>query len=419
MKFRNHLLALACIFGFAAAGYLYVRTWVVQRPFGIILFVSDGMVARQLTAARLYEGGADHQLAVESFPNVALLRNSALDFAVPDDASAATALATGQRVNHRTLSVDSEGRPLPTITELARAKGRAIGIVTTGSLTSPTAAAFYAHVPDCRDPAALALTLLGPERPELILGGGANDFLGPTRGGKRKDGRDLLAELEASGCQVVRNKADLKSLEAYHEKGVVGVFAHGSLPFANQIESGSQPPSLEDMVSQAIVFLESNRKGYILIVDASLPGVAAERNEGERTLMETIALDHAIDVASRYAGKHSLILAVGRHSTGGMSLNGFPLRQDRGAALLGMNAGGYPSLTWATGPNGPTLPGAPAVPLTAAQTANARNEPAAFQTSAGLNTAEDMVAAGKGVGSEKLHGFVDSTAIFDLLKEAL
>src|SRR5436190_16164507 len=142
MKLRNQLLALCCLLVFAAFGFLYVRTWVAPKTFGIILFVSDGMVARHITAARLYEGGAAHRLNLEAFPHLALLRNSARDFAVPDAAAAATALATGEQVNHRNLAVDANGRAIPSILELARDKGRAVGLVTTGSLTAPTPAAF-------------------------------------------------------------------------------------------------------------------------------------------------------------------------------------------------------------------------------------------------------------------------------------
>src|SRR5580658_9249245 len=105
MKLRNYLLALFCLLVFAAFGFLYVRTWVVPKTFGIILFVSDGMLAQHLTAARLYEGGADYRLTLESFPNLALVRNPARDFAVPDTAAAATALATGIRAGHRQLAV--------------------------------------------------------------------------------------------------------------------------------------------------------------------------------------------------------------------------------------------------------------------------------------------------------------------------
>jgi len=42
---------------------------------------------------------------------------------------------------------------------------------------------------------------------DVFLGGGAGDFLPVTKNGRRKDGRDLLTELRAKGCEVVRSKA--------------------------------------------------------------------------------------------------------------------------------------------------------------------------------------------------------------------
>ena len=122
--------------------------------------------------------------------------------------------------------------------------------------------------------------------------------------------------------------------------------------------------------------------------------------------------------AEKYAGNKSLVIAAGRHSTAGMSLNGYPLRQDRGVALLGNNAAGYPYITWATGPNGPsaTAPGE-APPGTPAP--RTKSEPAAYQAPSGVNNAEDVIAVGTGQGSERLHGFLESTEIFELLKANL
>ena len=409
MKLRNQLLALACLLVFAAAGWLYVRTWVVQKPFGIILLVSDGLVTRHITAARLYEGGADHRLALEAFPHLALLRNPARDFAVPDAAAAATALATGVRVSHRTLGQDAQGQRLQTILDLARAEGRATGLVTTDRLTGPGAAAFYAHSADARERAPIAIQILGPDKLDVILGGGASDFLPEAKGGQRKDGRDLLAELQNQGWDLVRSKAELVNAPAYRTGGLAGFFAPGPLAYSDQIESGSQQPSLGDMVRRAIQFLEVHSAGYVLIVDASLATSAAETDQGERVLTETLALDRALKTATDYAGAKSLILAVGKHATGGFALSGYPLVTDHGVGLLGVNAAGQPALTWASGPNGP----APA-PLPAAKA-----EPAAFLAPSALNTAEDVLAIGRGAGAEKLAGFLDNTAIFQILRDAL
>jgi alkaline phosphatase len=405
MKLRNQLLALVCLLVFVALGVLYFQVWVVQKRFGIIVFVSDGMVTRHLTAARLYEGGAEHRLALDDFPHTALVANSARDFAVPDAAAASTALATGVKVNHHNLSIDGRGQPLRTLLEIAKAQGRSVGLVTNGQLTDPAAAAFYAHLADGRDEAASATQFTEQAALDVALGGGSAEFLPETKNGRRKDGRDLLAELQRNGREMVWTKADLENASVYREGGIVGVFSGGPLAFSDAIESGSQQPSLADMVRRAIQFLEVNRKGYLLIVEAGLVTRAAERNEGERTINETLALDHAVATAVKYAGEKSLILAVGKHGIGGLTLNGYPLRQDHGVALLGTTASGYPSLTWATGPNGPPGTG--------------NNQPVAFTTASALNTAEDVIAAGQGPGAEKLHGFMENTAIFELLRDAL
>lgn len=410
MKLRNRLLALACLMGFAIFGWLYVRTWVVQKPFGIILFVSDSMVARHLTAARLYEGGADHRLEIESLPHWALLRNDAADFAVPDSAAAASAIATGQKANHRAIGVDPDGRKLPTILELARASGRATGLVTNGRLAGPSAAAFYAHHPDSREAAPLAKSLTSIAELDVALGGGGADFLPPAAEGQRADGRDLMAELRRTGRQVVGTRAELENAAPDSHHPLLGVFSPGVLAFSHEAASAPTQPSLADMVRRAIQFLQTNRNGYVLVVDAALATTACERNLGEALIAETVALDHAIATARRYAGEKSLIVAVGKHATGGMTLNGYPLRQDHGVALLGTNASGQPAITWTTGPNGPQPPDTAARSIA---------EPAAFRTTSGLNTAEDVLAGGIGDGAEKLRGYLDNTAIFEILRGAL
>jgi hypothetical protein len=82
--------------------------------------------------------GATTRLAVESLPAVALLSNYSQDFAVPDEAAAATTLATGVKVNNRSLGRGPNDKRLRSLIDLARKKGRAIGVVTNGRLTDPS-----------------------------------------------------------------------------------------------------------------------------------------------------------------------------------------------------------------------------------------------------------------------------------------
>jgi len=463
MKLRNQLLALGCLLVFIAFGFLFFRNWVVQKPFGIILFVADGLSTNTLTAARIYEQGADHRLTVEAFPHLALISNYANDFAVPDSAAAATAIATGIKGNNGSISMDPriKGKELQSILALAHEAGRATGIVTTGNLADATPAAFYAHTADVHDVQSIARQFVEDSRVDIALGGGLADFTPESKGGQRKDGRDLWLELRGKGYFEVRTKAELESTPTFLTGPLVGIFADGNLPFSSEVQSGSQQPSLQDMVGRAIEFLQTNRRGYLLVVDAALISSAARKNNAERVLNETRDFDHAVETALRYAGGKALIVAVGKHDIGGLTLNGYPLRDDHGVALLGTNASGVPSITWSTGPNGvqgaerisavpspAPAPGSAQIGGTATTSVadvsasgsssasgtlaatsapqrppeplrNARSEPAAFAAPEAIATARDMIAVGVGPGAERVNGFMDNTDIFKILQKEL
>jgi len=109
--------------------------------------------------------------------------------------------------------------------------------------------------------------------------------------------------------------------------------------------------------------------------------------------------------ALAYAGDNGLILVVGRVVPGGLRLNGFPLRNDKGLALLGTNAQGLPALTWSSGSGGTSeVPG---------------SEPSALPESSVVPVAEDVLAVGIGPGAEALTGFRSASDVFSLLSSRL
>jgi len=420
VKWRNQLLALFCLLAFAGLGVLYFKHWVVQKPFGIILFIGEGLAPGRLAATRLYVGGADARLTFDSMNHLALLINYSKDFSVPDQAAAATALATGVRVNNRAISVDGGGKLLTSIVELARERGRATGLVTNAKLTDPTSAAFYAHPADPNDVESVAREFVEGGKIDIAMGGGVASFLPETKGGARQDGRDLLLDLRRNGFDIVRTRAELEAIPAWRRPKLFGAFSSAELAFANQLEERSEQPSLADMVRRAIELLQYNADGYLLVVDAGLMRKAAQDNNGERTVGETAELDRAVAVARRYAGQRSTIIVCGDVAIGGMSLNGFPFRKDSGIALLGLNSAGEPWITWATGPNGARSYGAAKVPGTTNEQPDTEPvEPAAFYAKSALSTVDDVVAFGSGPGTEALTGSVENTIIFKIVRDEL
>ena len=75
MKWRNQLLALLCLAVFAGLGVLYFQYWVVQKPFGIILIIGEGLAPERIALTRVYLGGSDTHLALDAMPHVALVTN--------------------------------------------------------------------------------------------------------------------------------------------------------------------------------------------------------------------------------------------------------------------------------------------------------------------------------------------------------
>ncbi len=424
MKWRNQLLALFCLLAFAGLGVLYFQHWVIRKPFGIILFIGEGLAPGRLASTRTYAGGAGGRLSLDSMTHLALLTNYSKDFAAPDQAAAATALATGVRVTNRTVAINGDGKPITSIVELARENRRATGLVTDAKMTDATNAAFYGHPVDPNDVDTIAAEFVDGGKIDIAMGGGAAQFLPSSKGGERQDGRDLLLELRRNGFDIVRTRAELEAIPAWRRPKLFGAFSNVEFAFANQVEERSQQPSLSDMVRRAIELLQYNAGGYLLVVDAGLMRKAAEENNGERTLSETVELDRAVAVARRYAGQRSTIVVCGDAAIGGLNLNGFPFRKDSGIALLGLNSAGQPWITWATGPNGTRSYGAAKIQGNLNGNESDRPkaeqlEPAAFYAKSALGTVDDVIAFGSGPGTEDLKGTVDNTIVFKILRDEL
>ena len=402
MKWRNQILALICLLAFAALGVLYFQNWVVQKPFGIILFVGEGLTAQRTAATRVYLGGADNPLAMDGLEFSARLRNHSADFAVPDSAAAASALATGIRVKNGTIAIAESGAPLQTILEIAHQEGRATGIVTDGALTNPTVAAFYAHANTAKPPQQFATAIIDQSVVDIALGGGAADF--------------DKAKVDQARVRVIRNLPELEQISGWQQPRLLGLFAANDLPFTDEVAARTDQPSLADMVRRAIELLQVNRHGYVLVVNAHLMASAAWQNLGERTLRETAELDRAVQISREYAGRNSAIIVCGDAAIGGMNVNGYPFRYDTGVAILGLNSAGQPWVTWATGPNGGKT-GA------TAESSSVRDlsalEPAAVQAASALNSLEDPIANATGLRMEKLRGTINNTQVFEIIRDAL
>ena len=97
-------------------------------------------------------------------------------------------------------------------------------------------------------------------------------------------------------------------------------------------------------------------------------------------------------------------------------------------ALLPNNVTGDFSLTWATGPTGPqpnqtlssaTTPAEPQGGAIGNTPAPTLHPSSAIYAKSALGTTDDVVSFGIGLGADALHGTLQSTAIFEIIRDNL
>jgi alkaline phosphatase len=142
-------------------------------PKNVVLLIGDGMGFEQVKAGGMYAHGAPGTLPFEAFPHRAEMTTHSADSPVTDSAAAATALATGRKVNNGVVSVahPGGGGELKTLLEHFGDRGRGTGLVTTADVTHATPAAFGAHRPSRNDLSGIFADYLNVTRPNVLFGG--------------------------------------------------------------------------------------------------------------------------------------------------------------------------------------------------------------------------------------------------------
>lgn len=449
-----------------------------QRARNVILFIGDGMSlpAREMArilAKGIQEGKYNDVLEMEKMPNLAIVTTSGYDSLVTDSANSASAYATGQKgvVNAMGVYENATKDPLDdpkveNIVELAkRTRNMATGIVSTANITDATPAAMIAHTRRRAELNFIAKSMLDPvHRPDVILGGGAMNFLPmSTPGSKRKDADNLISDFTKLGYSFSGTKTELdqtpasasKLLGLYNMNNMDVYLDRAVLKDKKTLGQFTDQPSLIDMTAKAINALSKNKNGFFLMVEGACIDKQLHTMDWQRATYDTIEFDKAIGLGRAYAArnKDTLLIVVADHSHGA-SISGTYHELDgktgRAAVRTYANAG-WPTFEDRDGDGFPDNPD-PSVTL-AVQYANhpdvnlnyklkARpTSPAIMQGKAAIanpaltgefnpgnipvdensevHSADDVILNAEGPGSDYFHGVMDNTEVFFGMARAL
>lgn len=444
---------------------------------GVVLVISDGTSNELLTAARVYRHGVEGTLALEGLPRSAFVRTYSLTHVVTDSGAAATAMARGVKATNRTVGLGE--RPAESILDLAQKAGWSTAVVTDDSVTGSTPAPFLIEHPDRDENHLIAGKILAQlgTRVDILLGGGRRWFADLGASAYKKEVEHIAAR---DTEHRLRERDDVAVFAAWPEfqkfvateTAAAAKAAAMPAPAPAVAEStsiststggrGAKPPAVlgifepnyfpfyldapgrvrvKDMTELTLSLLRARGKPFLLVVETALADKAAHLNHAKRALTEVLELDETVRFLRENLGAETLLLVTTDHFTGGFALNGYPLRRVRGELLLGRDPlTESPFLTWATGPGGP-LKGPRALPAPAAgdlalstgtsaaaalaekseadPTASTFRHPAALYQARAVHTGADVWLLAQGPGSERVHGFLDNTDIYRIMRDAI
>ncbi|MBM2622820.1 alkaline phosphatase [Actinoplanes sp. LDG1-06] len=334
------------------------NTWAAKQAIkggqarNVILLIGDGMGDSEITIARNYQVGANGRLAMDKLPLTGAYTTYAVQKADPskpdyvtDSAASGSGWATGHKTYNGAISVTPDGKPKPTILELAKASGYKTGNVTTAELQDATPAVLGSHVinRDCKGPDAMATCAVNDKvnggagsiaeqlvqtKPDLLLGGGKQYFDQTVKAGQYK-GLTVAQQAQANGYQIVTDAAGLAAAKG--DKPILGAFAKNNMDLewvgptptrtgtapakcaVNTARTASQP-HLVDMATKALDVLDKqtrhSKKGFFLQIE----GASIDKQDHAANpcgqIGETVGFDAAIKKVLDYQKRNPDTLVV-------------------------------------------------------------------------------------------------------------
>ncbi len=438
----------------------------------VLFFLGDGMGITTLTAMRIYEAGEAGSITIDELPESAFVRTYSEDGQVTDSAPSMAAYMTGVKMKNEVISmstgtnayapdgsqyVDADGNttceqgngmPVATLLEKMKARGYATGVVTTTRVTHATPATTYAHLCNRNGENTIAAQMVpGGEGYnealgdgiDVVLGGGRRHFLPNDNGGRRTDGRDLIAEMQDAGYQYASSTSELMNVA--DEDRVLGIFTSSDMSYELD-RVAQQEPSLEEMTGKAIDMLHARDSGFFLMVEGGRIDHALHASNTKRALTDGIAFDNAIAAALEKMeaidpGLENTLIVVTADHDHTLVINGYAERtgatSDDHAGVLGLvknyangpnkgeprtdvDGNPYTILGFGNGPNRPDS----RVALNETTTAgNDYLQEATIQLSSETHGGGDVYLGATGMGADAFHGVIDNTEVFEKITAIL
>ena len=303
------------------------QTYILEKPYqvevikpaegtkikNVILMIGDGMSLMHVYSAWVANRG---KLYLDNCQSVGLSKTYCANKLITDSGAGGTAIATGQKTNYHYVGVDTLGRPLKSLINLASEKGLSTGMAVTCRLWDATPADFCCHNID-RDAEAEIVTDYLNCGIDYVFGGGSKLFE------NRADGRNLFNELRQKGYQTPRTWEELEKVKSGK------VFA-----ITDSVDT-PLPAERGDLLARTslkgIELLNQNKEGFFMMIEGSQLDDYGHFNDLDLLMQEVHDFDRTVGDIFKWAAQdgETLVIVTADHETGGLTLVDGDLNEGR------------------------------------------------------------------------------------------
>ncbi|WP_350288334.1 alkaline phosphatase [uncultured Croceitalea sp.] len=275
----------------------------------VILLIGDGTGLSQISSAFYFKKTNPHYAR---FKHIGLIKTSSSKQAITDSAAGATAFASGVKTYNGAVGIADDSTEVKTLVEIASLHNIKTGVIATSSIQHATPASFYAHVINRGLYEDISADMVVSDI-DFFAGGGRSFF------NKRKDGKNLLVELETKGFAI-----DTLALGTFSE-----IQKHSKMAYLLADEhmkptAKGRDDFLPKATELGIQFLskDTNNSNFFIMIEGSQIDWGGHANDADYLISELIDFDNAIGKALDFAEKdgNTLVIVTADHETGGFTL---------------------------------------------------------------------------------------------------
>lgn len=276
-------------------------------PKNVIFIIGDGMGPNDITLAEENVNGVyDFGLVLNQIENHGLAITKSANAEVTDSAASGTALATGVKTNNGYIGKDVDGNDLKNMAEIAREKGKKVGIITDEDLSGATPTAFVAHNIS-RDNSKELANAMVEFKPDVLM---------------CKDYTSTSALLEGNARKIFDSEY-LVAKDFRRYKETLDTDPDCTKPFFGFLDGFSTVASYNLAQCAEVAFKRlQNDNGFFLLIESSGTDKYGHKNNITGKLNSVVTLDRTVAAALKFMKNNpdTLLIITSDHETGVVKL---------------------------------------------------------------------------------------------------